>query len=420
MATSYLHSSTETRRGPETRKTRIVCISDTHNQTPKLPAGDVLIHAGDLTNQGSYSELQKTVEWLEKSDFEAKIIIAGNHDITLDAPFYHSHGKSWRWPKPQDPAACRELLISSPSITYLENEATTIKLTSPKGPKTYFTVFGSPCTPKHSNWAFQYDEHDAAEVWRKISDGVDVVVTHTPPKELCDGATNDDRSGCPALTKRLWEVKPVLSVCGHIHAGRGVERVRWGTNSDDVNSLVDSIEYWTDPGKGNKKLSLVDLTKKTGRALGYHGGGLTRQHVHYGSLRYDAGGQPDAALSLPQDEGLHQPRSGDEKLIPASSLTNFALCRNEALLRGNQVGKAMDPPSDVGPGSPDKAAFQPEIEDGRQRKRLAGNVERKETVVVNAAYLGPRVAGKAVGFNKPIVVDVDLPVWKCEVEIEVG
>ena len=61
----------------KTAKTRIVCISDTHNQTPKLPKGDVLIHAGDLTNQGSFSELKKTVEWLEKADFDAKIVIAG-------------------------------------------------------------------------------------------------------------------------------------------------------------------------------------------------------------------------------------------------------------------------------------------------------------------------------------------------------
>lgn len=61
----------------QTRKTRIVCISDTHCQVPKLPKGDVLIHAGDLTNQGSYSELKKTVEWLEKADYEAKIIVAG-------------------------------------------------------------------------------------------------------------------------------------------------------------------------------------------------------------------------------------------------------------------------------------------------------------------------------------------------------
>lgn len=64
-----------------TRKTRFVCISDTHNGTPngsfKLPPGDVLIHAGDLTNQGNYSELEKSIKWIEDADFEAKIIIAG-------------------------------------------------------------------------------------------------------------------------------------------------------------------------------------------------------------------------------------------------------------------------------------------------------------------------------------------------------
>lgn len=41
-----------------TRKTRIVCISDTHNCQVKLPAGDVLIHAGDLTNKGSFQEVR--------------------------------------------------------------------------------------------------------------------------------------------------------------------------------------------------------------------------------------------------------------------------------------------------------------------------------------------------------------------------
>jgi predicted phosphodiesterase len=64
-----------------TRKTRFVCISDTHNGSPngsfKLPKGDVLIHAGDLTNQGSYSELKKTIRWIEEADFETKIVVAG-------------------------------------------------------------------------------------------------------------------------------------------------------------------------------------------------------------------------------------------------------------------------------------------------------------------------------------------------------
>ena len=64
------------------RRTRIVCVSDTHNASPetgafRLPKGDVLIHAGDLTKQGTLKELQKAVAWIEKADFEAKIVVAG-------------------------------------------------------------------------------------------------------------------------------------------------------------------------------------------------------------------------------------------------------------------------------------------------------------------------------------------------------
>lgn len=65
------------------RKTRFVCVSDTHNASPangafKLPDGDVLMHAGDLTNQGTHAEIRKTLDWIEAADFEAKIVVAGN------------------------------------------------------------------------------------------------------------------------------------------------------------------------------------------------------------------------------------------------------------------------------------------------------------------------------------------------------
>ncbi|KAK3383993.1 metallophosphoesterase domain-containing protein 1 [Lasiosphaeria ovina] len=36
----------------------VVCISDTHNTQPALPADDILVHAGDLTQSGSFAELQ--------------------------------------------------------------------------------------------------------------------------------------------------------------------------------------------------------------------------------------------------------------------------------------------------------------------------------------------------------------------------
>lgn len=67
------------------RRTRFVLLADTHNASPvdgafKLPKGDVLIHAGDLTNQGTISELRRAVDWIEQADFEAKIVIAGNDE----------------------------------------------------------------------------------------------------------------------------------------------------------------------------------------------------------------------------------------------------------------------------------------------------------------------------------------------------
>ena len=73
----------------ELRTTRFVCISDTHNASPadggfKLPKGDVLIHGGDLTKQGTYAELQKTLDWIEQADFEVKIVVAGGSS-------YHSN-----------------------------------------------------------------------------------------------------------------------------------------------------------------------------------------------------------------------------------------------------------------------------------------------------------------------------------------
>lgn len=50
-------SHNQTPKPARVRRTRFVCISDTHNHELKLPKGDVLIHAGDLTNQGTFSEV---------------------------------------------------------------------------------------------------------------------------------------------------------------------------------------------------------------------------------------------------------------------------------------------------------------------------------------------------------------------------
>lgn len=68
-------------------KITVVAISDTHNirmsEIPSLPNGDILIHAGDLT-EGQPQQLLERLEELRALPHEFKIIIAGNNDRALD------------------------------------------------------------------------------------------------------------------------------------------------------------------------------------------------------------------------------------------------------------------------------------------------------------------------------------------------
>lgn len=399
----------------EKRKTRIVCISDTHNNTPKLPPGDVLIHAGDLTNQGSYDELERTVAWLEKAPFEVKIVVAGtpysqgcgsvianggtgNHEITLDEKFYEEKGDRWKWPASQSPRGCLKLLRESSTITYLENEAAMVYLHKSTGPRTGFKVFGSPMTPGPGNWAFEYQEKDAEKSWSAVPDDADIVISHTPPKGLCDAATKDDRSGCAALLQRLAIVRPLLNVCGHIHEARGVERVVWSSACSD--SPVESVERWQDPSYGTRKLSLLDLTTKSGHPLGNSVIG-TRQ-IKTDLPRCGLGCQP--CLSMPGE--VFEP--DEDNLKPTSlSLTEYALQENEAAGRIEDSGVGERKRGIV----VSRAALQG---DSGSRSRWSRHESCIETAVINAALLGPRMNGRTTGTNKPIVVDIDLPVWQVD------
>ena len=63
-----------------------VAISDTHNMhTPLiLPEGDVLIHAGDVTKQGSEAQVYHFLEWFSAQPHRHKVFIAGNHDFYFE------------------------------------------------------------------------------------------------------------------------------------------------------------------------------------------------------------------------------------------------------------------------------------------------------------------------------------------------
>lgn len=132
-------------------------------------------------------------------------------------------------------------------------------MASNTGERTSFKIFGSPLSPASGRWAFGYSAERVTTVWDDIPLDTDILVTHTPPKYHCD-MKRGNAVGCEALLHALRRVRPRLAICGHVHEGRGVEIIDWNASTPDSGLEDIGVYRWRDPGKDNKKTSLVDLT----------------------------------------------------------------------------------------------------------------------------------------------------------------
>lgn len=377
-----------------TRRVRIVCVSDTHNQTPKLPAGDLLIHAGDLTNQGTFSELQKAIDWLRDTAFQVRIVVGGNHDITCDIPFYQQYGAYFHNKQMEDPHRCIALLQSDPSIVYLNHESKQVRISHENGSCSLIKVFGSPYSPARGLWAFGYAPEHASQLWDQIPLDSDIVVTHTPAKFHRDECSIRGAGGCEGLRQALWRVRPRLFVCGHIHEAFGVEAVTWDLSCPNVKCKEKSVRYWNDAHPDSKKQFTVDLSSRH-RPIALQNDGSAGNLVAVANLaRFRAAevdGSADDGDSLPAIPVPPRPPFPDfEKAErPISSTIEETQFKQPA---AHGLG---------GPGSSGRS----------DQEAISGREGRVETCIVNAAFMAsnwPHKGGKR--FHKPIVIDLDLPV----------
>ncbi|KAH7910166.1 Metallo-dependent phosphatase [Hygrophoropsis aurantiaca] len=199
--------------------TRFVCISDTHSRIYSVPAGDVLLHAGDLSSWGQLNQLQPTVEWLKSLGHPVKIMIAGNHDLCLD--------KEWGVPifgLDPDIQRARDYVYGQATkdagLHYLEHEA--FQFTSSGE---VWSVYGSPAAPVYVQGAFQYrTDEEAQAIYQKIPFHTDILVTHTPPFMTLDRTRRSQHPGCQVLASTLPRLHHCrLHVFGHIHEAHGAQ-----------------------------------------------------------------------------------------------------------------------------------------------------------------------------------------------------
>lgn len=188
----------------------LVCLSDTHtfHRHVRVPEGDVLVHAGDICSfydplERSMAVLEDFNGWLGELPHRHKIVIAGNHDV----------------PFTREPERARALLTNA---HYLENSG--IELDG-------LRFWGSPITPVMGSMAFATERGAASrEVWNRIPENTDVLVTHGPPRGILDQDNIwEVHDGCPSLLEAVRRVKPQAHIFGHIHGGWGKERSRDGT-----------------------------------------------------------------------------------------------------------------------------------------------------------------------------------------------
>jgi Icc-related predicted phosphoesterase len=177
----------------------IVAISDTHNKHSSIviPECDLLIHAGDATGRGTYSEVVDFAEWFEKQPAKHKVWVPGNHEKHFEKEL----PASMLW------------FTEHCSGHVLINQEVTIE---------GLRIYGSPVTPYFNNWAWNKYPDEIQEYWNAIPEGLDILITHGPAFDILDTVYPGCQPlGCPALRASISIKKPKIHISGHIHGGHG-------------------------------------------------------------------------------------------------------------------------------------------------------------------------------------------------------
>ncbi len=206
---------------------KIICISDTHGDHEKvsLPAGDLLVHAGDVTAHGSQEDYLKFLNWFAEQPHQYKAFIAGNHDTYLES----------------DPAAAAAA-ASNRNVFYLNDSGVTLE---------GINIWGSPITPQFHDWSFMREPgHDIEKHWALIPANTQLLITHGPVWGVLDSVQRSaeliEHTGCPSLAERIHAVKPAYHVFGHIHEAYG-ESVQEHTTHLNVSTMNMSYEIQNAP-----------------------------------------------------------------------------------------------------------------------------------------------------------------------------
>lgn len=205
------------------RVMQVVATSDLHGVLPTIPRCDLLLIAGDVCPYWNHDLVFQEHwlrtdfnMWLKKVPARKVVMTPGNHDWLFE-----------RAPDDVPELACSVLIDEQ-----IEFEG--------------YTIFGTPWQRRFHNWAFNLDQRELDDKYRKMPKS-DIIVAHGPPYGFGD-LTEREYVGSKGFVQRIIETEPILVVFGHIHTGYGTWR--FGSSSlANVSLLNDEYQQVNKPRK---------------------------------------------------------------------------------------------------------------------------------------------------------------------------
>jgi Icc-related predicted phosphoesterase len=153
-------------------------------------SADVVIGAGDFGNVRRH--LRVCLDVL-RAIRQPTVLVAGNNESTEELI---------------------EACAGWPSAHVLHGSAVTIA-----GVEFFGIGGGIPVTP-FGSWSYDFTEEQAADLLADCPAG-GVLVSHSPPKGAADVSSSGRSLGSVAVRQTVLRQRPLLVVCGHIHARAG-------------------------------------------------------------------------------------------------------------------------------------------------------------------------------------------------------
>ena len=218
---------------------KVCAFSDGHGILPKIEEEfDLMLIGGDNVNLYCQSSKSFTKEWYLKNFVEwvntlpmniySKIlVISGNHEIGMQMLSNNELKSLWD----------EIYYLTNGHVVYLQNELYEYCKSGE-----CLKIFGTPYCKQFGNWAYMEDQETLRNLYSKIPENIDILLSHDAPygcSDMCFGwFRKPEHIGNIALRNAILDKNPKFCIHGHLHSANHECEMLYDTKVYCV-SLVD-------------------------------------------------------------------------------------------------------------------------------------------------------------------------------------